>query len=149
MGLFKSKKPKISEPKDAEKEKKTAKLSEKKAGEPYASPKPAAKAIMGQKHSALKAGKYFQILKKPYITEKSATLVAENKYIFSVPLSTNKTEVKAAVYAIFDIKPLDVTMVRTKGKVVRMGKISGKRTDFKKAIVTLPKGKKLDIYEGV
>ena len=89
------------------------------------------------------------ILVKPLVTEKAAHLNEINKYAFIVKLSANKILVAKEVEAVYGVKVEDVNLIRMKGKKVAKGKIKGKRSDFKKAIVTLAKGQTIKIYEGV
>lgn len=85
----------------------------------------------------------------PLITEKSARLASEDKYIFAVDPRSNQIEIKSAISNMYGIIPVKVNVLNVKGKKVRFGRRKGKRKDWKKAIVTLPKGKKIDVYEGV
>ena len=94
-------------------------------------------------------GEYADILIKPLVTEKSTELSAENKYVFIVSKRANKNQIAKAVHALYKIKPVKINIINNKGKKKRLGRTWGKRKDIKKAIVALPKGKKLDIYEGV
>ncbi len=89
------------------------------------------------------------VLLKPYITEKTTAMMAENKYTFVVPLTANKIEIRQAVEQIFKVKVLDVNTIRVMGKTKRMGKNIGKRSDFKKAIVKLAPGERIEFFEGV
>jgi len=89
------------------------------------------------------------ILVKPLVTEKAAHLNEINKYAFIVKLDANKILVAKEVEAVYGVKVEDVNLIRMKGKKVAKGKIKGKRSDFKKAIVTLVKGQAIKIYEGV
>lgn len=89
------------------------------------------------------------ILLRPYITEKTTALMAENKYTFVVPLTANKIEIRQAVEQIFKVKVLDVNTIRVMGKTKRMGRNIGKRSDFKKAIVKLAPGERIEFFEGV
>ncbi|MCF7820677.1 MAG: 50S ribosomal protein L23 [Candidatus Pacebacteria bacterium] len=91
----------------------------------------------------------YKVLIKPLVTEKAANLSATNQYVFMVAKEANKIEVAKAVYEVYKIKPLGVNIVNNKGKRVRRGRQVGKRKDWKKAIVSLPAGKTLNIYEGV
>ncbi|MCU0679217.1 MAG: 50S ribosomal protein L23 [Planctomycetes bacterium] len=91
----------------------------------------------------------YRILIKPLVTEKAANLGAENKYVFAVAPSANKIEITKAVTQVYGIKPISVNIVRVKGKKVRYGRIRGERKDWKKAIIMLPAGKSINIYEGV
>jgi large subunit ribosomal protein L23 len=90
-----------------------------------------------------------RVLVRPLITEKAANLGVINKYVFAVATDTNKIEVAKAVEATYGIKPTGVTIINMAGKRVRSGRIKGQRQDWKKAIVTLPAGKTINLYEGV
>ena len=109
---------------------------------------PKAKA-KGDSKLVIKNGRAFSVLIKPLVTEKASILGEQNKYVFNVAISANKIEVAKAVYEVYGITPSAVNMVRVGGKKTRTGRIAGKRKDWKKAIVTLPKGKTIKIYEGV
>lgn len=89
------------------------------------------------------------IIKRPVITEHSADLMADKKYTFEVSKNANKTEIKAAVELIFDVKVLKVNTMNLKGKFKRQGQYAGYRPDRKKAIVQLSEDSKdLDFFEG-
>lgn len=87
------------------------------------------------------------IIRKPVITEKSYSLVGENKYTFIVDPDANKTEIKKAVEDIFKVKVLKVNTLNVKGKARRVRNIVGYRSDYKKAIVTLRPGDKIEVFE--
>ncbi len=89
------------------------------------------------------------ILKKPLITEKSMDLVGENKYTFIVDLNANKIEIKRAVEELFKVKVEKVHTIRYKGRLKRVRGRLGRTPDYKKAIVTLKQGNKIEIFEGV
>ena len=89
------------------------------------------------------------ILIKPIVTEKSTALMAEGKYTFKVPLNANKYEIRDAVEEIFNVKVAAVSTMRMEGKKKRMGRFEGKRSDWKKAIVTLKEGETIELFEGV
>lgn len=89
------------------------------------------------------------ILKKPLITEKSMDLVGENKYTFIVDLNANKIEIKKAVEELFKVKVEKVHTIRYKGRMKRVRGRMGRTPDYKKAIVTLKEGNKIEIFEGV
>lgn len=89
------------------------------------------------------------VLIRPLITEKTTGMMQENKYTFIVPLTVNKVQVRQAVEQVFKVKVLSVNTIRVMGKVKRMGKNSGKRSDFKKAIVKLAPGERIEFFEGV
>lgn len=89
------------------------------------------------------------ILIRPIITEKTSVMMQENKYTFQVPMEANKVEIRQAVEAIFGVKVLSVNTIRVFGKTKRMGKYVGKRSDYKKAIVKLPEGNTIPLFEGM
>ena len=78
-----------------------------------------------------------EIIVKPIITEKSSTGVAEGKYTFKVAKKATKVQIANAVETLFDVKVLSVNTMTVKGKEKRVGANSGKRPDWKKAIVTI------------
>ncbi|MFH1232487.1 MAG: 50S ribosomal protein L23 [Patescibacteria group bacterium] len=105
-----------------------------------------------KKISEKKVFKYAQaynVLQKPLVTEKVTNLGICNKYVFVVANDTNKVEVAKAINQIYGVKPVKVNIIKMIGKATRSGKVSGKRKDWKKAIVTLSKGETIKIYEGV
>ena len=77
------------------------------------------------------------VIKRPVITEKSMNAMEENKYTFEVDTRANKTLVKQAVEAAFDVKVKDVNIVNVRPKFKRMGKYAGYTKKCRKAIVTL------------
>jgi large subunit ribosomal protein L23 len=88
------------------------------------------------------------IVISPIITEKSSGQVqTQNAYSFKVSINANKIEIKNAIERIFAVKVLDVNTIRMMGKPKRLGKYSGKRPDWKKAIVTLRAGDKIADFE--
>lgn len=88
------------------------------------------------------------IIIAPVITEKSELQAANtNTYTFKVSINANKIEIKKAIEHIFAVKVLDVNTIRMMGKPKRLGKYSGKRPDWKKAIVTLRTGDKIADFE--
>lgn len=92
----------------------------------------------------------YSVLKRPLLTEKGTDQKESmNKYLFEVDRGANKIQVKNAVEKIFSVKVDDVHTVNVKGKVKRVGRNIGKRSDWKKAIVTLKAGEKIEIIEGV
>ena len=89
------------------------------------------------------------VLIKPLVTEKTNDVMQDNKYTFIVPLKVNKVEIRQAVEKVFKVKVLEVNTVRVMGKIKRMGKHSGKRPDYKKAVVKLAPGQRIEFFEGV
>ena len=94
-------------------------------------------------------GDAYKIIIKPLVTEKVSGLGALNKYVFAVAKNTNKIEIAKAIKEIYGLKPVGVNVIRMSGKKARYGRISGKRKDWKKAIITLPQGQTIKVYEGV
>lgn len=94
--------------------------------------------------------KKYDIIKSPVITEKSNRQKdKENKVSFVVHPDANRLEIKDAIEQIFNVKVIKVCVQNRVGKVKRYGKFTGKRSDWKKAIVTLKEGEKIEIFEGV
>ena len=92
---------------------------------------------------------YSEILRSPLITEKG-TLVNEqaNQVLFRVSPDANKVEIQKAVEQFFNVKVVKVRTVRVLGKTRRVGRSSGRRSDWKKAYVTLAEGQRIDFFEG-
>ena len=93
----------------------------------------------------------YDIIRRPVITEQSMENVADKKYVFEVDINANKTEIKAAVEAVFGVKVAKVNTVRMQGKVKRTGAYpAGRRPAFKKANVTLTADSKtIELFEGM
>lgn len=92
----------------------------------------------------------YDIIKKPLFTEKGMELKeASNKILVEVNPDANKHEIKKAMEDIFKVKVDGVATISVRGKFKRYGKFSGRRSDRKKAIITLKHGEKLDFVEGV
>ena len=91
----------------------------------------------------------YGILEKPLITEKSMDGVAEGKYSFRVRKDANKIEIKLAIETIFSVKVGDVRTMQLRGKVKRQGRFAGRRSDWKKAIVTLKPDQKIELFEQI
>ena len=89
------------------------------------------------------------IIIRPLITEKSTTLMAEGKYVFEVAKAANKIEIAKAISQIFNVKVASVNTVNVEGKVKRMGRSIGKRSDYKKAIVKLAAGETIEFFEAL
>ena len=92
----------------------------------------------------------YDILRGPVVTEKT-TLQKElhNQVTFKVDKRANRVEIKDAVEKTFNTQVKQVRTVQVKGKVKQRGRIIGKRKDWKKAIVTLMPGQRIDFFEGV
>jgi large subunit ribosomal protein L23 len=93
--------------------------------------------------------RHYDVITAPVITEK-ATLGSEfGQVTFRVPLTATKPEIKAAVEALFKVEVTAVNTLIAKGKTKRVKGIAGRRSDVKKAIVTLAKGQSIDVTTGV
>jgi len=90
----------------------------------------------------------YTILLKPVITEKATNLqtAKEPQYTFRVKIDANKSEIKKAVETAFKVKVKSVNTMRLKGKMKRVRIQMGKRSDWKKALVTLQKDQRIEIY---
>ncbi len=91
----------------------------------------------------------YDLIRKPIITEKSTILGEQGKYVFEVSPSSNKISIKKAIEEIFGVKVKAVNVLNQKGKVKRFRGIIGRRSDVKKAIVTLEKDHTIDLAGGV
>lgn len=96
-----------------------------------------------------KSGKAGRIILRPLQTEKVTDQIAFGQYSFEVTVDSSKSEIIKAVEAIYDVKPIRVHTVNMRGKSVRFGRVWSKRKNWKKAIVTLKPGDKIEVYEGL
>jgi Ribosomal protein L23 len=92
--------------------------------------------------------KTFQIIKSPLVTEKSSVGQALNKYFFAVDPKATKHDVRSAVQEIFKVKVISVQTMNLSGKWKRVGKNEGSTPAWKKAIVTLKEGDRIEFLEG-
>ena len=88
---------------------------------------------------------YTDIIIAPVITEKSAALAENNVYTFKVADTANKTEIKKAIEAAFGVKVEKINTLNTKAKDKRVGRYTGKTQTYKKAIITLKDGEKIEL----
>jgi len=93
--------------------------------------------------------RHYDVILAPHITEKATLLSEHNAVVFKVANDSTKPQIKAAVEALFDVKVTNVNTILTKGKSKRWKGKPYKRSDFKKAIITLAEGQSIDITEGV
>ncbi|HJN03445.1 MAG: 50S ribosomal protein L23 [Nitrospinota bacterium] len=92
----------------------------------------------------------YRVIVKPLITEKSTDQQAShNKYTFQTNLRANKHEIKAAVEELFKVKVIDVRTCVYHGKKAKVGRNSGFKPEWKKAIVTVKEGDSIQLFEGV
>ena len=92
---------------------------------------------------------HHDIILSPVITEKATKLTDHNQVVFRVPLDATKPAISMAVEAVFKVKVKAVNTIRVKGKVKAFRGTKFKRSDFKKAIVTLEEGHQIDITTGL
>ena len=90
-----------------------------------------------------------QILVRPIVTEKNTALSEVGKYCFEVAQAANKIEVKRAVEEVFKVKVTTVNMMKVPGKMRRTGRTSGMTRTWKKAVVTLAPGERIELFQGV
>ena len=119
--------------------------SRQKSGKPIPDAKrkevePIKKAPMKRKDSPA-----FKFLKEPHISEKSTKLSEEGKYIFKIYRDANKSEIKKAIAGLYGVAVKDVNIIKIKTKKRMMRGMEGKKSGYKKAIVTLEKGHKIEI----
>ena len=93
--------------------------------------------------------KAYQIILSPLVTEKSTQQSEFNKMVFSVAINATKQEIKSSIEKIFSVKVKAVNTVLLKGKVKRFKGVLGRRSNSKKAIVTLAPGNTIDLSAGV
>lgn len=91
----------------------------------------------------------YAVLLRPLVTEKTTVLTGLNKYVFAVDLRANKNQIKEAVELAFNVRVTDINTMKVKGKPKRWGRKITLQPDWKKAIVTLVEGDKIDLFEGV
>ena len=93
--------------------------------------------------------RHYDTILAPVITEKATLLTEQNKVVFQVAQDATKDEIAAAVEELFKVRVIKVNTLITKGKTKRFRGILGKRSDVKKAIVTLQEGQTIDISTGL
>ncbi len=91
----------------------------------------------------------YEVLRRPLVTEKSTVLQGLNKYAFEIADGANKLQVKQAVEKAFKVTVTGVNVITMQGKKKRMGRREVVTLPWKKAIVTLKAGDKIEFFEGV
>jgi large subunit ribosomal protein L23 len=91
----------------------------------------------------------YAVLLRPIITEKTTVLTGGGKYVFEVDLRANKNQIREAVQVAFHVRVFEVNTMVMKGKPKRFGRKVTNRPDWKKAIVTLAPGDKIELFEGI
>ena len=89
----------------------------------------------------------YGVLLSPLVTEKTTKEEQLGKYVFMVADNATKSEIIKAVETRYGVKPVKINVVNRLGKAKRFGRSQGKRKDWRKAVVTLPKGKAINVYE--
>ena len=87
----------------------------------------------------------YRILKTPQVTEKATDLSKTNQYVFKVFPQANKTEVKKAIENLYGVNVISVKIIKIPSKKRRLGRISGWRKGYKKAIVKIKEGQKIEV----
>ena len=90
-----------------------------------------------------------KVLKQPIVSEKSFASSDKDQYVFLVEKNATKIEVAQAVEKAFKVHVINVNTITVKGKVKRFGRVLGRRKDYKKAIVTIQKGEKIEDFKGI
>jgi large subunit ribosomal protein L23 len=93
--------------------------------------------------------RHYDVILSPLITEKATALSEHNKVVFRVRADATKPQIKEAVEKLFDVKVVSVNTLVTKGKVKMFRGTRGKRSDVKKAVVTLAEGESIDVTTGL
>lgn len=139
---------------------KGADAAEKKAFAAVPSGKEAVKADAPKKEAAKKEAKTTtapavkaavngpanSIIVRPIVTEKSSRIASARQYVFEVKVGATKVDVRNAVHQLYGIRPTGVSMMNMRGKIVRYGRTWGKTNNRRKAMVTLPEGKSIDVF---
>lgn len=126
--------------KDKTKEKKVSSVKSSEAGV-----LPAAKQSNGT--GKVSAGKFsYEVIKDPHISEKGTRLAEKNKYVFKVYDRSNKLEIKKSVEGIYNVDVVAVNVITIPHKKRRLGKTEGFKKGYKKALVTIKEGQKIEIF---
>ena len=104
---------------------------------------------MAKKQQAQVDARHYDVVLAPHITEKSTMMSDQNAVVFKVATDASKPQIKEAVEALFNVKVTGVNTIVTKGKTKRWKGKPYRRSDFKKAIVTLAEGEMIDITSGI
>jgi large subunit ribosomal protein L23 len=89
------------------------------------------------------------IILEPWITEKSHGLMATNKYVFQIHSKVDKKKVKRAIQTMYNVKVNNVNIINIPSKKRTYGRFKGKKSGYKKAVVTLKDGDRIDLFKGV
>lgn len=152
MGFFNRKKDEAKDAKksNAPKAEKAKEEAPAKGGKPEETKKEASKSASPAEASAKvgprETGLAYRILVRPIVTEKTTRLGHDNQYAFEVALTANKLEIRKAVKAVYGVTPTGVRVMRIFGKPVRSRAGMTRRSTWRKAIITLKKGDRIDQF---
>lgn len=90
-----------------------------------------------------------EVLRRPVVTEKGTVLKEQNKYIFEAQRKANKAQIKEAVEKAFGVTVISVNVINMPRKARGFGRLRGYRSQWKKAVVTLKEGDKIEVFDGV
>ena len=105
--------------------------------------------VIPPRETRLTRQQMYDIVRSPVITEKATAASEHNQVTFRVALDVTKREIKTAIEGLFDVKVDAVNTIRVEGKVKRFRGRIGHRSDYKKAIVTLAEGSRIDVTTGI
>jgi large subunit ribosomal protein L23 len=105
--------------------------------------------VIPRSETRLTREQMYDIIRAPIITEKATAVSEHNQVIFRVRLDADKRQIKAAIEGLFDVKVNAVNTIRVEGKAKRVRGRPGRRSDYKKAIVTLAEGSRIDVTTGI
>ena len=132
----------------APKKQTAASASKETDGKEMVETKKAEAIVSSDAKQAIRLSRFSSVLTHPLVSEKAAHAEAQNVYTFVVARDTNKYAIKQAVKDIYGVMPMKVRIMNYEGKVAQGGR-GGRRSDWKKAVVTLAKGQSIRIHEGV
>lgn len=143
MGIFDIfKKEKVKKPKEIKKIKKPPKVKVEKKPK---LPKKIKPEISRPKSKAKISKIVYQVFKSPHVTEKATDLVNNRQYIFKVWSKANKIEIKKAIESLYGVDVMSVKIIKISKKRRRLGKITGWRKGYKKAIIKIKEGQKIEV----
>ena len=151
FNIFKKKKPEKKAVEPVEKiegiKEEKPKVDELRSSPPFANArvKEAVLEVKPRKIKEKKMGIAYRILKAPQITEKATALAEKNQYVFKVYPETNKIEIKKAIEDLYNVDISSVRIIKVRPKRRRLGRISGWRAGYKKAIVKIKAGQKIEV----
>ena len=140
----------IKEVKKATKE--TKEVKRVKEVKEVKSAKKKGKSVFGKKKKIDKEdilAEHYNILREPHLTERATDLMKENKYVFKIASDANKIQVRKAIENLYGVSVTKVNVVNIPRKRIRYGRGFGFKTGYRKAIVTLKEGERIEVVEGV